>query len=89
MEDKHKQRQPEPLRNCARCQARTRPGKPCRSPAVTGKRVCRMHGGARGTGAPKGKANGMFRHGGWTNEAVELRREAGALLRVIRQGVDA
>ena len=44
-----------------------------------------MHGGARGSGAPKGEANGMYRHGGWTKEAVELRRRAAALLRTIRQ----
>jgi len=29
---------------------RTRSGKPCRSPAVRGKRRCRMHGGAAGSG---------------------------------------
>jgi len=33
----------------------------------------------------KGEANGMYRHGGWTKEAVELRRRAAALLRTIRQ----
>lgn len=35
------------------CGARTRTGQPCRSPAVTGKQRCRMHGGAAGSGAPK------------------------------------
>ena len=74
-----------PLRNCARCQAKARSGKPCRSPAVSGRRVCRMHGGAKGTGGRKGEANGMFRHGGWTQEAVDLRREASALLRAVRE----
>ena len=79
------QREPKLLREAPRCQARTRAGGFCRTPAVTGKRVCRMHGGARGSGAPKGEANGMYRHGGWTKEAVELRRRAAALLRTIRQ----
>jgi hypothetical protein len=33
-------REPEHLRNAVRCGAKTRSGKPCRSPAVTGKRRC-------------------------------------------------
>lgn len=44
-----------------------------------------MHGGAQGSGAPKGEANGNWRHGGWTNEAVAFRREAMALLKAIRE----
>ena len=35
------------------------------------------------------EANGMFRHGGWTKEAVDLRREASALLRAVREAVNA
>src|SRR5258708_3643770 len=31
-----------------KCGAKTRRGKPCESPAVRGKRRCRMHGGAPG-----------------------------------------
>jgi hypothetical protein len=31
--------------------AKTRPGRACNSPAVRGKRRCRMHGGAPGSGA--------------------------------------
>ena len=42
--------------------ARTRSGKPCRSPA-TKKGRCRLHGGARGSGAPPGQRNGQYRHG--------------------------
>lgn len=42
-----------------------------------------MHGGAKGAGAPKGKANGQWKHGGWTAEAIGLRREASALLNAI------
>lgn len=45
--------------------------------------MCRMHGGAKGAGAPKGKGNGQWRHGGWTAEAIGLRREASALLQAI------
>ena len=35
------------------CGARTRSGQPCKSAPVTGRRRCRMHGGAVGSGAPK------------------------------------
>lgn len=69
-----------------RCHAHARTtGKQCRSPAVKGKRVCRMHGGGKGSGAPSGEANGSFVHGGWTHEAVAVRREASALLRSIKE----
>jgi hypothetical protein len=52
-----------------RCKARSkRTGQPCRSPAVRGWKVCRMHG-ARG-GAPEGKRNGNYRHGGRTKEMI-------------------
>jgi hypothetical protein len=50
--------EPSRLRRAPRCLARTRRGTPCRSPAVAGKTSCRMHGGAAGSGAPKGKRNG-------------------------------
>ena len=45
-----------------RCGARTRRGTHCLSPAVRDKRRCRMHGGAQGSGAPKGSQN-AFKHG--------------------------
>src|SRR5215207_6426111 len=49
-----------------RCGARTRNAdRPCRSWRVTGKSRCRMHGGARGSGAPKGSRNGSYKHGGF------------------------
>ena len=44
---------------CSATSKRTR--KPCMAPAVNGWTVCRHHG-ARG-GGPKGKRNGMYRHG--------------------------
>jgi hypothetical protein len=34
-------------------------------------------------GGPKGKRNGMYRHGLYTKEAVEGRRHMGALLRQV------
>jgi hypothetical protein len=42
-----------------RCGAKTRRGTPCRSPAVSEKKRCRMHGGAAGSGAPKGNKNAL------------------------------
>src|SRR3546814_9552340 len=56
-----------------RCQARTRSGQSCRSVAVKGKRVCRMHGGLS-PGAPQGERNGAYRHGPETKEALALRK---------------
>jgi hypothetical protein len=47
-----------------------------------------MHGGARGSGAPKGEANGMWKHGGWSNDAVALRREASKLMKDLREKAD-
>ncbi len=41
---------------------------------------CRMHGGLS-TGAPKGEANGNYRSGHFTNEAIQRRRELNALIR--------
>src|SRR5438128_4755250 len=57
-----------------KCGAKTRRGKPCQSPPVRGKRRCRMHGGAPGSGAPFGRRNGNYRHGHFTSEAKEERR---------------
>lgn len=74
-------RQPRSLKTAPRCRARNRAGKSCGSPAERGRAVCRFHG-AR-AGAPKGEANGMFRHGGDTLEAVALRRAARALMEAV------
>src|SRR5262245_53255410 len=59
----------------------------CRAPAVRGWTVCRFHG-ARG-GAPKGKANGAWKHGGHTKETAALRKECAALFRQARKMLDA
>lgn len=68
-------REPSQLRLSARCCATTRRGNSCLSPAVSGKARCRMHGGAKGSGAPKGSQNGRYRHGMRTQEALaEWRR---------------
>jgi hypothetical protein len=58
-----------------RCGAKTRSGKPCMSPAVGGKKRCRMHGCAPGSGAPRGNKNAL-KHGLHTQEAIEERRQS-------------
>lgn len=69
-----------PLFQAPRCGAKARAGAPCQSPAVRGKRRCRMHGGSSGSGAPKGERNGRYRHGRFTCEALEERRKTRALM---------
>src|SRR6201993_2942292 len=72
-----------PMHRALRGGPRTRSGAPCQSPAVRGKRRCRMHGGAAGTGAPFGNKN-AFRHGHYTAEAIVQRRVLAELLRLSR-----
>jgi hypothetical protein len=43
-----------------------------------------MHGGAHGSGAPKGSRNGNYRHGRRTAEAIAERRELTAFIREAR-----
>ncbi len=62
-----------------RCGAKTRSGGACRSPAVRGKKRCRMHGGAAGSGAPKANQNAR-KHGLFTRDAIAGRRQIQALL---------
>jgi len=59
-----------PMNQASRCGAQTRSGKKCQSPPVRGKRRCRMHGGAAGSGAPIGNTNAL-RHGHYTAENLE------------------
>ena len=67
------------FQSAPRCTATSkRTGKPCQAPAVRGWTVCRFHGA--GGGGPKGELNGMYRHGLYTQEAVEDRQRLRALL---------
>jgi len=50
------------------------------APAVSGKTRCRMHGGAQGSGAPKGNQNAL-KYGGHTKEAREARARLRAYVR--------
>ena len=63
-----------PMLRSPRCGARNRSGSSCRSPAVRGKRRCRMHGGAEGSGAPHGNQNAL-KHGAYKQEALRRRAE--------------
>jgi hypothetical protein len=74
------------MNQAPRCKATSkRTGMPCRAPAMKGWPVCRFHG-ARG-GAPKGAANGRFKHGKFTCEAVQQRRLLSALVRAAKEQV--
>ena len=73
-----------PMRSSLRCGAKTRSGKPCMAPAVSGKKRCRMHGGAPGSGAPKGNQNAL-KSGLFTREAIAERRKLRELIRSARQ----
>ena len=70
---------PGPMGASPRCGARTRAGGACRSPAVHGKKRCRMHGGAQGSGAPRANQNAR-KHGLFTGDAIAERRQIQALL---------
>jgi uncharacterized protein YjcR len=71
-----------PMLESPRCGARTRAGTPCRAPAVNGKARCRMHGGANGSGAPKGNQNAL-RHGTYSRIALLERAELRQLVREV------
>ena len=64
-----------------RCGTLTCKGTLGQAPAVRGKARCRMHGGAKGSGAPVGNENAL-KHGMYTKAALE---EQKALRNMIRQ----
>jgi uncharacterized protein YjcR len=68
-----------PMLASRRCGAKTRSSGACRSPAVRGKKRCRMHGGAQGSGAPRPNQNAR-KHGLFTRDAIAERRQIQALL---------
>jgi len=68
-----------PMLASPRCGAKTRCGGSCRAPAVHGKTRCRMHGGAKGSGAPRANRNAR-KHGLFTRDAIAERRRIQALL---------
>ncbi len=77
----------ERMQKAPRCSARSkRTREQCRAPAMRGWNVCRFHG-ARG-GAPKGKRNGAYRHGGYTQEAVAASQYVRAMVKLMQPTLD-
>jgi hypothetical protein len=68
-----------PMLASPRCGAKARSGGACRSPAVHGRKRCRMHGGAPGSAAPRGNQNAR-KHDLFTRDAIAERRQIQALL---------
>ena len=77
------------MNQALRCGARTRVGGQCQQPAVRGRRRCRMHGGARGSGGPEGPRNGAWRHGGRSGQVLAMRAMERQLLRLAREVLEA
>jgi uncharacterized protein YjcR len=73
-----------PMLASPRCGAKTRSAVACRSPAVHGKKRCRMHGGAQGSGAPMSNQNAR-KHGLFTRVAIAERRQIRAMLSEARK----
>ena len=73
-----------PMLASQRCGAKTRSGGACCSPAMRGRKRCRMHGGAPGSGAPKANRNART-HGLFTRDAIAERRQIQALLAEVRK----
>ena len=48
-----------------------------------------MHGGAKGSGGPRGERNGNFTQGLWTRENVEARRTIRAKVREVQDLLQA
>lgn len=73
-----------PMMVSPRCGARTRAGGACRSPAVSGRRRCRMHGGAQGSGAPKKNSNAL-KTGLYTADRLAMRRQVSLIMRASKR----
>ncbi len=78
-------REPLAIRLLPRCGARNRAGQPCQRAVARGKSRCTMHGGAPGSGAPKGERNGSYRHGRFTAEAVGWRCDINEFVRFMKR----
>lgn len=65
-----------------RCGAKTKNnhGLPCQSPAVKEKHRCRLHGGAKGSGAKMGNKNAL-KHGETTSNMKEFRKTVRQVIR--------
>jgi len=56
------------------CGAKIRQGGRCLDVPAEGKKRCRLHGGAEGSGAPKGGRNGRYKHGWYSTAKIAERR---------------
>lgn len=77
------QRNVGPMQSSARCGAKTRQGRPCQSPQVSGASRCRMHGG-KGSGAPAGNRNAVT-HGAFDKQMRERAKQVGSCLAELRE----
>jgi hypothetical protein len=59
------------------CGAKTRTGAACRNNPVTGKKRCRMHGGA----SLSGKNHWNYKHGFWSREEKQQRSQMMRLMK--------
>jgi hypothetical protein len=73
--------EPLSLRLVPRCGAKRRNGEPCQRPAARGRHRCRLHGGAPGSGAPRGERNGNYKTGRHSQEALRERRMISDVIR--------
>ena len=71
---------PTALHIAGRCQE----AQACQSGRSQPSKTVPLHGGAS-PGAPRGKANGSYKHGRFTAEAIESRRGLNALIRKLRR----
>ena len=82
------QRDVQRLRDAPRCGAKTQKGTPCQSPAVNGKKRCRMHGGAKGSGAPLGNQNAL-KHGMYSGDTRAFEKKLRAMFRDNQEFLDS
>jgi hypothetical protein len=69
-----------------KCGARTKSGGICESPPETGKKRCRLHGGAPGSGGTLGNKN-AWKHGLYSKDGIEERRTVQAYLKEMQDMV--
>ncbi len=69
------------VNNPMQCGAKTRSGRECMA-RVMPNGQCRMHGGSS-PGAPRGEKNGNYKHGYWTKEAIQNRKNSSILLKAL------
>lgn len=67
------EKQPHGTTQALHCGAKTRQFIPCKRVCTLGKKRCYMHGGAPGSGAPRGNKNAL-KDGAYTKKAKENRQ---------------